>query len=87
MPVIPGVVIMPTVLMNTALSFVRDRGYTVKSPDSFAVISPMYNEERGAGQALSSLLEQDSLPEQIALSINGGTDATYDVVTLSLIHI
>lgn len=80
MPIMPGLVVMPTVLMNTALSFVKDKGYTVLSPDSFAVISPMYNEEKGAGQALSSLLEQDSLPEQIALSINGGTDATYDVI-------
>ena len=72
---------MPTVLLNTVLSLTKDSGYVVRPPDSFAVISPMYNEERGAGQALSSLLEQDSMPEQIALSINGGTDATYDVVT------
>ncbi|MCA9839420.1 MAG: transglycosylase SLT domain-containing protein [Trueperaceae bacterium] len=81
MAIMPGMVVMPTVLLNTVLSFVKDSGYAVRPPDSFAVISPMYNEERGAGQALSSLLEQDSMPEQIALSINGGTDATYDVVT------
>ncbi len=84
MAVTPGLVVMPTVLMNTVLSFVKDTGYSVRSPDSFAVISPMYNEERGAGQALSSLLEQDSLPEQIALSINGGSDRTYDVVAAVL---
>ncbi len=81
MAIMPGMVVMPTVLLNTVLSFVKDSGHAVRPPDSFAVISPMYNEERGAGQALSSLLEQDSMPEQIALSINGGTDATYDVVT------
>ena len=44
----------------------------------------MYNEEKGAPRALASLLEQDSLPDHIVLSINGGTDATYEVVTKTL---
>ena len=80
----PGLVVMPTVLANTLFSFINDGSYTVQSPDSLSVISPMYNEEKGAGQALTSLLEQDHMPEQIALSVNGCTDATYDVVSDTL---
>jgi cellulose synthase/poly-beta-1,6-N-acetylglucosamine synthase-like glycosyltransferase len=75
---------MPTVLANSLLSLVKDRSYALRSKDSLATISPMYNEEKGAGRALSSLLEQDSLPDHIVLSINGGTDATYEVVTQTL---
>lgn len=75
---------MPTVLANSLLSLVKDRSYAVRSKDSLATISPMYNEEKGAARALSSLLEQDSLPDHIVLSINGGTDATYEVVTKTL---
>jgi cellulose synthase/poly-beta-1,6-N-acetylglucosamine synthase-like glycosyltransferase len=84
MPITPGFVAMPTVLVNSLLSLRKDRSYAVRSKDTLATISPMYNEEKGAGQALSSLLEQDSLPDHIVLSINGGTDATYEVVTKTL---
>lgn len=81
MPLAPGLFAMPTVLANTALSFVKDRSYPVHSTDTLAVVSPMYNEEKGAAKALRSLLEQDVAPDQIALSINGGSDATYEVVS------
>jgi cellulose synthase/poly-beta-1,6-N-acetylglucosamine synthase-like glycosyltransferase len=84
MPITPGFVAMPTVLVNSFLSLLQDRSYAVRSRDSLATISPMYNEEKGAAQALASLLEQDSLPDHIVLSINGGIDATYEVVTKTL---
>jgi cellulose synthase/poly-beta-1,6-N-acetylglucosamine synthase-like glycosyltransferase len=84
MPITPGFVAMPTVLVNAFLSLRKDRSYTVRSKDSLATISPMYNEEKGAAQALASLLEQDSLPDHIVLSINGGIDATYEVVSRTL---
>ena len=81
MPLMPGLFAMPTVLLNTALSFVKDKSYPVRSADTLAVVSPMYNEEKGAAKALRSLLEQDEAPDQIALSINGGRDATYTVIS------
>jgi cellulose synthase/poly-beta-1,6-N-acetylglucosamine synthase-like glycosyltransferase len=81
MPIIPGLAVMPSVLGNTFLSLLQDRTYPVRSNDSLAVICPMYNEEKGAAQALASLLEQDSLPDHIVASINGGIDATYEVVS------
>ncbi|MGL4608602.1 MAG: glycosyltransferase [Trueperaceae bacterium] len=84
MPIIPGLVAMPTVLLNTLLSCRPDGSYAVRSKDSLATISPMYNEEKGAPQAVLSLLEQDSLPDHIVFSINGGIDATYEVVTRTL---
>jgi hypothetical protein len=86
MPIVPGFVAMPTVLVNTLLSLRGDHSYAVRSRDSLATISPMYNEEKGAAQALASLLEQDSLPDHIVLSINGGIDATYEVVTKTLLE-
>ena len=85
MPIVPGFVAMPTVLVNTLRSLRHDRSFAVRSKDSLATISPMYNEEKGAAQALASLLEQDSLPDHIVLSINGGIDATYEVVTKTLL--
>ena len=85
MPLTPGLMVMPTVVANTLFSLVKDHSYAVRSPDSLAVVSPMYNEALGAAQALGSLLEQDQYPEQIALSINGGTDATYDIV-MDVLH-
>ncbi len=81
MPLIPGMMVMPTVAANTVFSLLKDRSYAVHSPDSLAVVSPMYNEELGAGRALASLLEQEVMPQQLIISINGATDATYDVVT------
>lgn len=71
--------VLPTIVVNTALSLLPDRSYAVRSQDSLAVISPMYNEEAGAARALASLLAQSELPEHIALSINGGDDDTYGV--------
>ena len=81
MPRIPGLVVMPTVIINTFFSFFKDKTLKLVSNDSLAVISPMYNEEKGGGLALDSLLMQESVPEHIAISINGSTDRTYDVVT------
>lgn len=81
MPRIPGLVVMPTVFLNTFFSFFKDKTLKLISNDSLAVISPMYNEEKGGGLALDSLLMQESVPEHIAISINGSTDRTYDVVT------
>ena len=80
MPITPGLAAIPSVLVNTALSLVPDASYAVRSADSLAVISPMYNEEAGAERALRSLLGQSTLPEELALSINGGSDDTYGVV-------
>ncbi len=81
MPIIPGLAVMPSILGNTLLSLLPDRTYAVRSNDSLAVICPMYNEEKGAAQAIASLLEQDSLPDHLVVSINGGIDATYEVVS------
>ena len=81
MPRIPGLVVMPTVFINTFFSFFKDKTIKLVANDSLAVISPMYNEEKGGGLALDSLLMQESVPEHIAISINGSTDKTYDVVT------
>lgn len=81
MPIIPGMAVMPSILGNTFLSMLPDRTYAVRSNDSLAVICPMYNEEKGAAQAVASLLEQDSLPDHLIISINGGIDATYEVVS------
>ncbi len=76
---------MPTVLINMALSFVKDKSYPVRSLDTVAVIAPMYNEEQGARGCLESLLNQDSAPQEIVISINGGKDNTDQVVTKTLI--
>ncbi len=81
MPRIPGLVVMPTVFINTFFSFFKDKTIKLISNDSLAVISPMYNEEKSGSLALDSLLMQESVPEHIAISINGSTDKTYDVVT------
>ena len=80
MPLFPGLLAMPTVLVNAALSLVPDRTQTVRGPDRLAVVSPMYNEEAGAGRAVRSLLAQTVPPDEIAISVNGGTDRTRDVV-------
>ena len=80
MQIVPGMLVMPTVLMNLCLSFFRDKGLVVRGSDTLCVALPMYNEERGAQRALLSLLDQDELPDEIAASINGGSDATYSVV-------
>jgi cellulose synthase/poly-beta-1,6-N-acetylglucosamine synthase-like glycosyltransferase len=77
---------MPTVLLNAVLSAVRRNGFTVRAPDRVAVVSPMYNEERGAERALTSVLGQSEPPEQLVVSINGGSDDTEGVVRALLIR-
>jgi cellulose synthase/poly-beta-1,6-N-acetylglucosamine synthase-like glycosyltransferase len=71
---------MPTVLLNAVLSAVRRDGYAVRAPDRVAVVSPMYNEERGAERTLTSVLGQSEPPDQLVVSINGGSDGTEGVV-------
>ena len=71
---------MPTVLANAALSFVPDRSIAVRGPDRVAVVSPMFDEEAGAEAALTSLLAQSEPLDELAVSINGGRDATPQVV-------
>lgn len=80
MPPVPGLLTMPTVLLNAALSVVGRSGLPVRGPDTIAVVSPMYNEARGAARALASVLEQSVAPDQLVVSINGATDATRAVV-------
>lgn len=81
MPLAPGLVALPSVALNAALSLLPERTCAVRAPDRLAVIAPMYNEEAGAARALASLLAQSEPPEQLAVSINGGSDDTYGVVT------
>ncbi len=76
---------MPTVLANALLSFVPDRSVPVRGRDRVAVVSPMFDEEDGAPQALASLLEQSEPFDEMAVSVNGGTDRTLDVVRETLI--
>lgn len=45
---------------------------------------PMFNEEAGASTSLGSVLAQREAPDEIALSINGGVDATPRVVRETL---
>lgn len=80
----PGLIAMPTVLLNAALNLVRERGHTVLGPDRVAVVAPMFDEEAGAARALRSLLRQTEPFEQVLVSINGGTDATPEVVAATL---
>ncbi len=84
MPNFFGLSAMPTTLLNAALSTLPDRSLPVRGPDRLAVVSPMYNEEAGARRALASLLSQRSLPDELAVSINGSTDATHEVVSATL---
>ncbi len=84
MPPLPGLMAMPTVLANAALSFVPDRSVVVRGPDRVAAVSPMFDEEAGAAEALSSLLAQTAPLDEVAVSINGGNDATPQVVRATL---
>ncbi len=84
MPNFFGLSAMPTTLLNAALSTVPDRSLPVCGPDRLAVVSPMYNEEAGARRALASLLTQSSLPDELAVSVNGSSDGTHAVVTATL---
>jgi cellulose synthase/poly-beta-1,6-N-acetylglucosamine synthase-like glycosyltransferase len=84
MPRFFGLSAMPTTLLNSILGAFPDRSVPVRGPDRLAVVSPMYNEERGARRALGSLLCQRPLPDELAVSINGSTDGTYGVVVTTL---
>jgi cellulose synthase/poly-beta-1,6-N-acetylglucosamine synthase-like glycosyltransferase len=84
MPATPGLLAMPTILLNAALNLAPDRTMPVRGPDRVAVVTPMYNEERGAGRALASLLRQTRSPDELAVSINGCEDDTGAVVRATL---
>ncbi len=80
----PGLMAMPTVLLNAALNLVRERGKAALGPDRLAVVAPMYDEEAGAARALRSLLAQTEPFDEVVVSVNGGTDATPEVVAATL---
>ncbi|MCO5175069.1 MAG: transglycosylase SLT domain-containing protein [Trueperaceae bacterium] len=84
MPFIPGLLATPTVIANAMFSLAKDASLPVRSPDRVGVVSPMFNEEAGAAAALTSLLAQSVPFDALAVSINGGTDATAEVVKLTL---
>ena len=75
---------MPTVLANALLSFVPDASVAVRASDRVGVVSPMFNEEAGAAAALDSLLGQSEPIDELAVSVNGGTDDTFSVVAQTL---
>lgn len=78
---VQGFVSTPGVLLNSVLGLLPERTTPVLSAESLTVVVPMYNEEQGARRCLASLLRQEDQPEQIAISINGGRDNTYAVVS------
>lgn len=84
MPLVPGLLAMPTVLLNTLLGYLPDRSVAVRGKDRVGVVSPMFNEQAGAGAALRSLLTQTERFDELAISVNGGTDNTLGVVTQTL---
>lgn len=71
---------MPGVLLNSVLGMLPDRTVAVRSGETLCVVVPMYNEEHGARRCLASILRQEEAPDQIAVSVNGGRDNTYEVV-------
>ena len=75
---------MPTVVANALLSFVPDKSVPVRGSDRVAVVSPMFNEEAGARSALESLLAQTEPVDELAVSVNGGSDGTFEVVKETL---
>lgn len=81
---LPGLMAMPTVLLNAALSLVRERGIVALGPDRLAAFAPMFDEEAGAERAVRSLLEQTEPLDELVVSINGGTDGTPEVVARTL---
>lgn len=74
----------PTVLFNTVLGLASEHEIAVRGPDRLAVILPMYEEEGGAQAALLSVLAQRTPADSVAVSVNGGTDATAHVVAGTL---
>jgi cellulose synthase/poly-beta-1,6-N-acetylglucosamine synthase-like glycosyltransferase len=84
MPFLPGYAAMPTTLLNAVLGSTREGEAVVRGPDRLAVVSPMFEEEAGAGPALRSLLVQSRVPDEVAVSVNGGRDRTAEVVAATL---
>mgnify|MGYP006282202623 CR=1 FL=1 len=84
MPFLPGYAAMPTTLLNAFLALTSEAELVMRGPDRLAVVAPMFDEEDGAGPALRSLLRQALPPDEIAISINGGTDRTPEVVAETL---
>ncbi len=84
MPFIPGLLATPTVIANALLSLAKDSSLPVLGPDRVGVVSPMFNEEAGAAEALASLLRQSAPFDELVVSINGGSDATGEVVGRTL---
>jgi cellulose synthase/poly-beta-1,6-N-acetylglucosamine synthase-like glycosyltransferase len=80
----PGIVVMPTTLLNAALGLVRDRSLPVRGPDRLTAVVPMFDEEQGAARALVSLLGQREPVDRVVVSINGGSDRTPVVVADTL---
>lgn len=80
MPHLPGLFAAPTVLFNAVMGLASERELVVRGPDRVAVILPMYQEEGGAAAALLSVLAQRTPVDGVAVSVNGGTDATAEVV-------
>src|SRR5690625_4985918 len=78
---VQGIVSTPGVLLNSVLGLMPERTRPVASSESLTVVVPMYNEEQGARRCLASILRQDVQPDQLAVSINGGSDDTYGVVS------
>lgn len=84
MPQMPGLLAMPTVVLNATLSTLPDRSRVVRAPDRIAVVSPMFDEELGAAAAVASILAQRHPADQVFISINGGQDRTPEVVAEAL---
>lgn len=84
LPSLPGLLATPTVLANVLLSFTPDRSTVVRGRDRVGVVSPMFNEEPGARAALTSLLRQSVPFDELAISVNGGTDDTLAEIQTTL---
>lgn len=85
-PPTPGFVAMPTTLLNAALGLLPDRSWAVLGQDRIGAVVPMFDEEAGAAAALASLLAQSDPVDEVVVSINGGRDATSEVVDEALIE-
>lgn len=86
MPILPGIIATPTVLLNAALSLLPERSLPVAGPDRVAVITPMLDEESTAQRTLASILAQTALPNELVISLNGCRDGTDAVVSDTLRH-
>ncbi len=84
MPPLTGVLVTPTVMLNAALGGLREDGIAVVGPDRVAAVLPMYEEETGASAALASVLKQRHPFDEVVVSVNGGRDATLQVVDATL---